>query len=77
MMEWWILNAANSKQVSGELNALSLGMHCGSRGEKGVSQVLEIVSKVSGQGEYTDVLGGVFLIGQRHLGRISPRQQSA
>jgi len=33
-------------------------MRCGSRGEEGVSKVLEIVSKVGRQGEYVDGLGG-------------------
>jgi len=46
MIEWWILNACYSKQVLGVLNQLSRVMQHGSRGEEGVSKVVEIVSKV-------------------------------
>lgn len=58
MIEWWILNACYSKQASGVLNISSRVMRCGSRGEEGVSKVLEIVSKVGRQGEYIYGLGG-------------------
>jgi len=58
MIEWWISNACYSKQASGVLNILSRVKRCGSRGEKGVSKVLEIVSKVGRQGGYIYGLGG-------------------
>jgi len=58
MIEWWILNVCYSKHVSGVLNISSMVMGCGSRGEKGVSKVLEIVSKVRRQGKYIYGLGG-------------------
>jgi len=57
MIEWWISNAFHSKQASGVLNILSRVMPCGSRGEEGVSKILEIVSKVGRQGEYIYGLG--------------------
>jgi len=58
MIEWWISNACYSKQASGVLNISSRVMQCGSRGEEGVSKVLEIVSKVGRQGIYINGLGG-------------------
>jgi len=58
MIEWWILNACYSKQASGVLNISSRVMRYGSRGEKGVSKVMEIVSKVDRQGKYKYGLGG-------------------
>jgi len=58
MIEWWISNAGYSKQVSGMLNISSRVMRSGSRGDEGVSKVLEIVSKVGRQGEYMYRLGG-------------------
>jgi hypothetical protein len=41
-----MLNACYSNQASGVLNISPRVMQCGSRGEEGVSKVLEIVSKV-------------------------------
>ena len=58
MIEWWISNGCYSEQASGMLNISSWVMRCGSRGEEGVSKVLEIVSKVGTQGEYIYGLGG-------------------
>jgi len=58
MIEWWISNACYFKQASGVLNILSRVMRCGSRGEEGVSKVLEIVTKVGWHGEYIYGLGG-------------------
>jgi len=58
MIEWWISNGCYSKQASGVLNISSRVMRCGSRGEEGMSKVLEIVSKVGRQGEYIYGLGG-------------------
>ena len=58
MIEWRISNACYSKQASGVSNISSRVMRCGSRGEEGVSKVLEIVSKVGRQGEYIYGLGG-------------------
>jgi len=58
MIGWWILNACYSEQALGVLNILSRVMQCGSRGEEGVSKVLEILSKVGKQREYTYGLGG-------------------
>jgi len=58
MIGWWMSNACYSKQASGVLNISSRVMGCGSRGEEGVSKVLEIVSKVGRQGEYIYGLGG-------------------
>ena len=40
-------------------NILLWVMRCGSRGEEGVSKVLEIVSKVGRQGGYIYGLGGL------------------
>jgi len=77
MIEWWISNACYSKQASGVLNILSRVMRRGSRGEEGVSKVLEIVSKVGWQGEYLYGLGRVFLIRRHHLGCNSARKQFA
>jgi len=57
-IEWWISNACYSKQVSGSLNISSRVMQCGSSGKEGMSKVLEIVGKVSRQGEYIYWLGG-------------------
>jgi len=68
MIEWWILTASHSKQASGVLNISSREMRCGSRSEEGVSEGLEIVSKVGRQGEYIYGIGGVFLIRRHHLG---------
>ena len=59
MIEWCISNACYSKQVSGVLNISSGVMQCGSRGEEGVSKVLEIVGEVGRQGEYIYGLGGL------------------
>jgi hypothetical protein len=58
MIDWWISNACYSKQVSGVLNLSSRVMRCSNRGEESVSKVLEIVSKVSRQGENIYWLGG-------------------
>ena len=58
MMELWISNACYTKQVSEVFNILLMVMHCGSRGEEGVSKVLEIVRKAGRQGEYIYGLGG-------------------
>jgi len=58
MIEWKISDAAYSKQASEALNISSRVMRCGTRGEEGVSKVLEIVSKVGRQGEYIYRLGG-------------------
>jgi len=55
---WWISNACYSKQASGVLNILSRVMRCDSRGEEGVSKVLQIVSKVGRLGTYIYGLGG-------------------
>jgi len=51
MIEWWISNHYYSKQVLGVLNISSRVMRCGSRGQEGVSKVLEIVCNVGRQGE--------------------------
>jgi hypothetical protein len=58
MIEWWRSNACYCKNASGVLNISSRVMRCGSRGEEGVSKILEIVSKVGRQGEYIYGLGG-------------------
>jgi len=46
LIEWWISNARYSKQASVVLNILSSMTGCGSRGEKGVLNVLEFVREV-------------------------------
>jgi len=46
MIEGWISNTCYSKKVSGILNISSRVMGCSSRGEEGVSKILEITSKV-------------------------------
>ena len=58
MIEWWTSNALYSKLVLGVLNQSSRVMQCSSRGEEGVSKVLEIASKVGRQGEYIYGLRG-------------------
>jgi len=58
MIERWISNACYSNQVSGVLNISSRVMQCGGRGAKGMSKVLQIVSKRGRQGEYIYGLGG-------------------
>jgi hypothetical protein len=58
MIEWLILDACYSKQVSGVLNISSKVMRCGSRGEEGVSKVLEIVDMVGRERKYIYGLGG-------------------
>jgi len=58
MSEWWISNGCHSKQALAVLNISSRVMRCCSRGEEGVSKVLEIVSMVGRQGEYIYGLGG-------------------
>jgi len=57
MIVWWISNVCYSEQASEVLNIPSRVMRCGSRGEEGVSKVLEIVSKVGRQGKYMYGLG--------------------
>jgi len=58
MIEWCITNACYSEQASGVLNISSRVVRYGStRGEEGVSKVLEIVSMVGRQGEYIYGLG--------------------
>ena len=74
IIEWWISNASHSEQGLEELNISSRVMRYGSRGEKGVSKVLEIVSKVGKQGEYIWAWR-VFLIRQHHLGCNSASRQ--
>ena len=44
--EWWISNVCYFKQALGVLNISSRVMQCGSRGEEGVSKVLQNGSKV-------------------------------
>jgi len=46
IIEWLVSNTWYSKQASGVLNISSRVMRCGSRGEDGVSKVLEIASQV-------------------------------
>jgi len=70
MIEWWISNACYSKAASGVLNISSRVMRCGSRGEEGVSNVLEIVSKEGRQGEYIYGLGGISWSGDIILAAI-------
>jgi len=83
MIEWWISNACYSRQVSGVLNILSSVLRCGSRGEEGVSKVLEIVSKVGRQCKYIYGLGGfswsgdIVLVRRHRLGCNSAREQFA
>ena len=60
MIEWWTSNACYSKQALGVVNILSRVMPCGSRGEEGVSNVLESLSKVGRQGKYIYGVGGFF-----------------
>jgi len=59
VIEWSISHACWSKQASGVLNISSSAMQYGSKGEEGVSMVLEIVCRVGRQGEYIYGLGGV------------------
>jgi len=77
IIQWWTSTGRYFKQESGVLNISSRVMRCGSRGEEGVSRVLEIVSMVGRQGEYMHGLGGVFLIQRQHLGFCSARTQFA
>jgi len=58
MIEWCISNPCHSKQASGVLNISSTVKRCGSRGEEGVSKILEIVTNVRRHGEYIYGLGG-------------------
>jgi len=58
MIEWWVSNPLYNNQASAVLSIMSGVKRCGSRGEEGVSKVLEIVSKVGRQGEYIYGLGG-------------------
>jgi len=58
-MEGWFSNGCYSTEASGVLNLWSRVMHCWSKGEEGVSKVLEIVSKVGRQGEYIYGLWGL------------------
>jgi len=51
MIEWWVSNACYSEQASGVLNISSRVKQGRSRGEEGLSKVLEIVSNVGRQGE--------------------------
>ena len=77
MIEWWISNVQHCKRVSGVLNRFARAMQSSSRGEEGVSKVLEIVNKEGRQGKYIYRLGVVFLIRQHHLGCYSARKQFA
>jgi len=77
MMERWITDARYSNQALGVFNISPRSMECGTRGEEGVSKVLEIVSKVGRQSEYICRIGGVFLIRWHHLGCYSARKQFA
>jgi hypothetical protein len=52
MIEWRIWNASFYKQALGVLNILSQGMRCGTGVDDGVSNALEILSKVGRNGEY-------------------------
>jgi len=58
MIEWWISNACYHNAGLGVLNKSSSVIQCGSRGEEGVSNILEIVSKAGMQGEYIYGLEG-------------------
>jgi len=77
MMDCRISNAPYSEQVLRVLNILSRVMRCSSRGEPGLSNVLEIVSKVYRTDEYISALRGVISIQQHHLGCNSSRKQCA
>jgi len=59
MIEWWISNACYTKQASKVLTISSRVLPCGSRGEEGVSEVLDIVSKPRRHSEYIYGLGEV------------------
>jgi len=70
MMKWWILNTCYFEQASEVLNISWWVMWCGSRGEEGVSKVLEIVSEEGRQHEYIYGLGGFFWSGNIILAAI-------
>jgi len=77
MIEWWISNAHYYKQATGVLNILPGGTRCGSRGEEGVSKVLENVGNVGRQGKYIYGIGGISLIRRHHLRHYSARKEFA
>jgi len=68
MMEWGISNVCDSKSPSGVLTRLSRLAQCDSRGEEGVWNVLEIVSKVPEWDESLCGLRRFVIIWQHHLG---------
>jgi len=75
-IQWWISDYQYSKQSSGVLNKLSRVMWYGISGLKGLSKVLEYVTKVWRQGKYICGLGGVILIRWHYLGPYSARTQN-
>jgi len=58
LINWWISNTCYSKPASWVLNSSLRVIQCGSSGQKRVSKVLEILSKVDRQGRYIYKLGG-------------------
>jgi len=76
-IEWWISDAGYSKHRSGVFSIFPCVTQCGCRGEEGVSNVLEIASKVGRQRKCICGLWGVILIQQHHLGCYLARNQFA
>jgi len=69
-IEWSILVDSYSKHASAVLNILSRVMRRGTRCEKGVSKVLDNVSKVGRQGDFMDGLRGICWSGNNILAAI-------
>jgi len=58
MIMWWMSNACYTKKPLGVLNISLRVMRCCGRGKEGLSNMLEIVSKVGKQRKYIYVLAG-------------------
>jgi len=75
IIEWWISSARYFNQAAWGLNTVSGVKWWGRRGEEGVLKVLEIVCKMSRQGEYIWELERVISIWQHCLGCYSARKR--